>query len=328
MKLADKAQAIIGRTSNQLVARAASFLLLADSKASFAIEGERPGRNRIERWGKAILQAGKNPLNQTEIYRLHRMLIEDDRLTPIGYRPDGVFLGERYHDGDPMPEFIGARPDNVVTLMNGLSECNNRLRPSEVDPVLQAAALAFGFVYIHPLADGNGRLHRCLIHHVLAERKFAPKGMVFPVSSVMLDRIDDYKSVLQEHSKPLMDYIEWRPTADGNVEVLNNTQDLYRFFDCTQAAEFLYECVQRTIDHDLPHEVDYLARNDEAMRRIMNHVEMPDRLAEEFIMFTRRNGGVLPKKRRKDAFQALNDEEVRELEKIVKSVFDGFEYDA
>jgi hypothetical protein len=83
-------------------------------------------------------------------------------------------------------------------------------------------------------------VHRCLIHHVLAERKYAPPGMVFPVSSVMLDRIDDYRTTLQAHSGPLMDFIEWRPTAERNVEVLNDTADLYRYFDCTEAAEFLY----------------------------------------------------------------------------------------
>ena len=66
-----------------------------------------------------------------------------------------------------------------------------------LDPVLQAAATAFAFVHVHPFQDGNGRLHRCLIHHVLAERKFTPAGMVFPVSSVMLDRIDEYRSTLQ-----------------------------------------------------------------------------------------------------------------------------------
>ena len=38
-------------------------------------------------------------------------------------------------------------------------------------------------IYVHPFQDGNGRMHRCLIHHVLAERKFTPPGMVFPVSS-------------------------------------------------------------------------------------------------------------------------------------------------
>ena len=99
-----------------------------------------------------------------------------------------------------------------------------------------------------------------LIHHVLAELQVTPPGMVFPVSSVMLDRIDDYRATLQPHSGPLMPFIEWRATPKRNVEVLNNTVDLYRHFDCTQAAEFLYACVQRTVEQDLPAEIDYLRR--------------------------------------------------------------------
>ncbi|MBT7159265.1 MAG: cell filamentation protein Fic, partial [Rhodospirillaceae bacterium] len=67
--LGDKVEEVVGRTGAHLMARAASFMLLADSRASFEIEGERPPRNRLERWGKAVLQAGKNPLNQAEIYR-------------------------------------------------------------------------------------------------------------------------------------------------------------------------------------------------------------------------------------------------------------------
>ena len=55
---------------------------------------------------------------------------------------------------------------------------------------------------------GNGRLHRCLIHHVLMERKFTPPGMVFPVSSVMLKRIEQYRDTLQAHSSPLMNFID------------------------------------------------------------------------------------------------------------------------
>src|SRR5262249_3897779 len=162
---------------------------------------------------------------------------------------------------------------------------------------LQAAATAFGFVYIHPFQDGNGRLHRCLIHHVLAQRKFTPPGMVFPVSSVMLDRIEDYRRTLQDHSGPLMPYIEWRPTADRNVEVLNDTADLYRYFDCTANAEFLYECVARAVEHDLPKEIDYLRRHDEARRRITEIVDMPDRIAHDLLMFIEQNGGTLSKTR-------------------------------
>ncbi len=319
--LSTKAAETLGRTSGQLVARAASFLLLADSRASFAIEGERPPHNRLERWGRAVLQAGKNPLTLDELNRLHGVLIEDTRFIRAGLRPDGAFLGERDENGDPLPEFIGARPDDLPDLLDGLLAANDRMSASGIDPVLQATATAFGFVYVHPYQDGNGRLHRCLIHHVLAERDFTPQGMVFPVSSVMLDRIDDYRHTLQGHSGPLMPFIDWRPTADRNVEVLNETTDLYRYFDCTDEAEFLYSCVARTVEHDLPEEIDYLRRHDEAQRRIMEAVEMPDRLAQDLIMFIRQNNGKLPKRRREKEFAALTDEEAAHIEAICEEVF-------
>jgi hypothetical protein len=199
------------------------------------------------------------------------------------------------------------------------------MRDDHVDPVLEAAATAFGFVYVHPFEDGNGRMHRCLIHHVLAERKFTPPGMVFPISSVMLDRIDDYRSTLQAHSGPLMPFIEWRPTPARDVEVLNPTADLYRYFDATEAAEFLYSCVRRTVEQDLPREIDYLRRHDEAVRRIMDAVEMPDRVAETLVVFIRQNKGTLSKRRREDEFNLLRDDEVRSLENIVRDAFEGFD---
>ena len=305
--------------------RAASFLLRADSRASFEIEGEKPPRSRLERWGRAVLQAGKNPLTLDEIVRLHAVLIEDTRFTRAGLRPDGVFLGERDHEGDPLPEFIGARPEDLPLLMQGMISANERMREGELDSVLQAAATAFGFVYIHPFQDGNGRLHRCLIHHVLAERKFTPPGMVFPVSPVMLDRIDIYRNTLRAHSGPLMNFIEWRPTPERNVAVLNDTADLYRYFDCTEAAEFLYACVARAIDKDLPQEIDFLRRNDEAMRRIMNTIEMPDRVAENLVRFIRLNEGKLGRKRHEGEFENLTDDEVTSIETIVREAFEGFE---
>jgi hypothetical protein len=324
LDLAAKARETVGRSGAHLVARAASFMLLADSRASFEIEGERPPRNRLERWGRAVLQAGKNRLTLDEIIRLQRVLIEDARFVRSGLRPDGVFLGERDHLGDPLPEFIGARPDNLDDLMGGLLEANDRMRDDAVDPVLKAAATAFGFVYVHPFQDGNGRMHRCLIHHVLAERKFTPPGMVFPVSSVMLDRMDDYRATLQAHSGPLMPFIEWRSTPERNVEVLNETADLYRYFDCTGEAEFLYACVRRTVEQDLPREIDYLRRHDEAMRRVMDAVEMPDRVAENLVMFIRQNNGTLSKNCREGEFKKLRDEEVTLIEGVVNDAFAGF----
>jgi hypothetical protein len=313
---------IIGQTGKHLLARASSFLLLADSKASFEIEGERPPKNRLERWGQAILSTGQKSLNQKEIYRLHSTLIGESKFTKLGYRTEGVFLGERDHQNDPLPEFIGARWVDLQAIMKGFFECHECLNSSDLDPVLHAALMAFGFVYIHPLVDGNGRMHRCLIHHVLAERKFSPPGVVFPVSSVMLDRIEDYRDTLRKHSQPLMNFIEWQPTPEKNIEVLNDTGDLYRFFDVTDNCEFLFTCVNRTVEKDLPNEIKFLKQNDRARFQIMDRYEMPDRLAQNLIYFIRNNEGKLPNRRRKKEFAKLEDGEVSEIEAIVNEAFE------
>lgn len=132
-RLAEKAAEFVGRTGAHLIARAASFLLLADSRASFEIEGERPPPSRLERWGRAVLQAGRNPLSLGELERLHGVLIEDRRFTRVGLRADGVFIGDRDHNLDPYPEFIGACPSDLPALVDGMITANDRMRGS--DPV-------------------------------------------------------------------------------------------------------------------------------------------------------------------------------------------------
>ncbi len=319
--LREKVDAVIGKVSRGLVGRAASFMLLADSNASFAIEGERASANRIERWGKAVLQAGKFPLTKQEIVRLQKIIIKDTRFTRIGLRKEGVFLGERDSEHNPLPEFIGARPDDLETLIGALVEADGAMAADGLDPVLHAASIAFGFVYIHPLEDGNGRLHRYLVHHVLAERKFSPPGLVFPVSSSMLKSIDRYREILRDHSLPLMDFIEWETTDKMNVKVLNDTRDLYSVFDCTEACEFLYSCIRETIEKDLPEELHYLKCHDRALAEINKLADIPDNMAKSLILFVRQNNGVLPKKRRQKEFAGLTDDEVNKIERIVYKAF-------
>ena len=99
----------------------------------------------------------RTPLTLDEIIRLQRVLTEDTRFVQAGLRPDGVFLGERDHNGDPLPEFIGARPDDLDDLMNGLLDINDRMHEGSVDAVLKATATAFGFVYVHPFLAGAFR---------------------------------------------------------------------------------------------------------------------------------------------------------------------------
>ena len=102
-------------------------------------------------------------------------------------------------------------------------------------------------------------------------------------------------------------------------------QQLYRYFDCTEASEFLYACVKRSVESDLPREIDYLRRHDEAIRRIMDAVEMPDLIAENLVMFIRHNKGSLSKMRREGEFRKLRDDEVALIQGIVVDAFSGFD---
>ena len=105
------------------------------------------------------------------------------------------------------------------------------------------------------------------------------------------------------------------------MEVLNDTADFYRYFDCTEAAEFLYACVRRTVEDELPREIDYLRRHDEAIQRIMEAVEIPDRIAEELVMFIRQNNGALGS----GAKEHQGAKRERRVESIVVDAFVGFE---
>lgn len=319
--LKEKADAVVGKVSKSLIARAASFMLLADSRASFAIEGENAPSSRIERWGKAVLQAGKFQITKEEIIRLQKIVIKDTRFTRMGFRKDGVFMGERDIDGSPLPEFIGAKPEDIETLIGAMIEANRAMTADELYPVLHAASLAFGFVYIHPLEDGNGRLHRYLIHHVLAENDFSPPGLVFPISSSMLKSVDQYRDILRNHSLPLMDFIEWEPTKNMNVKVLNDTRDLYSYFDSTEACEYLCSCVRETIEKDLPEELHYLKCHDRAMAGINNIVDIPDNDIKKLIIYVRQNNGSLPRKRREKEFAELTNDEVHRIESTMKAAF-------
>jgi len=304
-----------------VIARAAAFLLLKDSKASYAIEGEQPPQRRIERWGKAIGEAGRKPLDLNDVLRLQRMVIEDSRFVKMGLRVEDGFVGT--HDREtmaPLPDHISARHGDLNRLMQGLIDFAQG-PAKELDAVLAAAILAFGFAYIHPLADGNGRLHRYLIHHVLSEGGFNPPGIVFPVSAVMLDRIDDYRKVLESYSARLLPLIEWEATPKNNVRVRNDTLDFYRYFDATAHAEFLYECVARTIDIDLPREALFLKRHDLWHAEVTGIIEMPERTIDLLFRFLQQNNGKLSKRARNNEFAALRSEEVVAIEEIYQCNF-------
>lgn len=305
-----------------ILQRTAAFLLLKDSKASFTIEGESPKSKRAARWGQAIGQAGIKELSHEELVRLQQLVIENARFIDMGYRKKGGFIGERDNDTfSPIPDHISARHEDLPTLMTGLLETNRKLLYDEIDAVLAATIVAFGFVHIHPFVDGNGRLHRYLIHHILAKKNFSEQGLIFPVSASILNHIGNYQKVLEHYSAPLLDFIEWKETNDHNVEVINETIDYYRYYDATIQAEFLYGCVKDTIENIIPQEVDYLTKYEEFKYYVDNTYEMPDDMVSLLVRFLEQNNGRLSIRAKGKEFSQLTEEEVEDIQSQYSLIF-------
>jgi Fic family protein len=318
----DKTKSVISGVHKDILLRTSAFLLLKDSRASFSIEGENPAYGRAMRWGKAIGQAGSRPLSKEELLRLQQIVIDDNRFIQMGYRTEGGFIGE--HDrnsGEPIPDHISARWEDIDALISGLIEAERQLEADSFHPILIAATIAFGFVFIHPFEDGNGRLHRYLIHHILTSTKFTPQGIIFPVSAAILERINDYRKVLESYSEPLLDFIEWRKTPGNNVEVLNDTVDYYRYFNATAQAEFLFECVNSTINKIIPEEVGYILKFDAMKSWLDNRFQMPDRMVTVLIQFLSQNEGKFSKRAMEKEFKLFTEDEFTEIEEHFKEYF-------
>jgi len=122
-------------------------------------------------------------------------------------------------------------------------------------------------------------------------------GVVFRVSAVVLEQIDEYCAVREDYPRRLSPLIRLKPTTDGGQrESLERRADYYRFFDATPQAEFLYSGMKKAIEQDLPHETDFLRRYDQFLVRLEAILDRTDRTIDLPFQFLRRNGGRLSKR--------------------------------
>jgi hypothetical protein len=132
---------------------------------------------------------------------------------------------------DRLAGHTGARAEELDGLVGGVIDYAERALCGAVDPVIAAAALAFGFGHIRPFGTGNGHLHRWLVHHALDAGGYTPPGFVVPISTAMIRRLEAYRDVSRYPQR--------------------ETADAYRFADMTRQAEFLYTCLEDSVETDL-----------------------------------------------------------------------------
>jgi hypothetical protein len=150
-----------------------------------------------------------------------------------------------------------------------------------------------------------------------------PEGVIIPVSANMLNNIKAYDQILETYSKPLMQRIKYSMSEEGEVTITNadEVQGYYRYPDLTLQATYLAEIIHTILKEDMPNELLFLLRYDQAKKEIQNIVDMPDRDINMMLNFLYQNKGVFPKRRR-EHFSKLTDEEIESMQYTYRKVYE------
>jgi Fic family protein len=327
-KLNEKCEKIIAGYPPELRARAVNQMYLGETRASNQIESEVLSPDRERRFKRLLEKAGTERfLNQDGLLNLHRQIVVDPRYQTDSYRTTQEYVGTGSLYTDAEIHFIPPRPQELPELMKDFFDCATRMMESDIHPVVTAAALSFLFVYLHPFRDGNGRLHRFLIHHILATTGFVPKGQIFPVSQVLRDDIGRYKEILNTFSDPFMEHVRYTMDSLGHITVQHDTSEHYRYIDLTAATEFLFAAIEKTLDHDLIQQLNFLVAYDRAEKELTRLFDgMSGREIDLLIKLCRQNKYTLAKNKREKFFPMLTPPEIQQAEQIIQSAFESEAY--
>lgn len=306
----------LGGVSAKLLARTLSYLYLKETKSSAAIEREEIGGDRQQRFVSALFRAGRGEaaaaLDAPVLTELQNVIVEA-RFREKGFRTTQNFVGQTMPGGDELVHYVCPSPDRVESLMTGLAGAAGR----EMPPVVKAAIIPFGFVFIHPFEDGNGRIHRFLIHDTMVREGMIEKGVLLPLSSTILADIAAYDRTLEAFSQPVMNEARYELTEGDKMLVQHNADELdplWRYPDLTDQVGYFGVVLDRCISEDLPKEIEYLRRWDNAREAIRSRIDLPDRKLDLLLTVLHQHAGRLSESKRKSHFLELSAQEIADAE--------------
>ena len=326
-RLEGRVREVLGRFPAELIRRAAQYLFVNETKSSYQIERLRPDQRRTVRFVELLRRAGTVPCGTEEDLTALQRAIVDERYAARGFRDTQNYVGQSLGPGREIVHYVPPKPEDVQALMGGWEVCCRRASAEGIHPVVAATLMGFGFVFIHPFEDGNGRLHRFLIHHALALGNFAPDGVIFPVSAVMLREMARYDAVLESYSREVMRHVEYEIDEAGVLTVLNATAPFYRYPDLTRAAEELFGFIRDTVEREFTAELEYLAVFDAARRELGDIVDMPDSRLDLFIRLSLQGSGGLSRSKRA-RFAEITDDEIAAMEAVVRKALSRIQRDS
>jgi len=312
-----------GGGDSRLLRRALNYLYVKETVSSYQIERESIPENRATRFVEALKNAGQgsaeNALSEASLAGLQGTIVET-RFKETGFRKIQNYVGAMVR-WNTVVHYVPPPPDFLKNLMAGLARAVQRI-DGGTSPIIQAAVASFGFVFLHPFEDGNGRIHRYLLHDFLTRNAITPSGTALPVSAAILEDMRSYDSALEAYSKTVGRLVSFKMGDNGAMTVLNgNSVDwIWKFPDLTVQVEFLGRVLGKAIDM-LADEISHLARYDALLKRARSIVDMPDRQLEDLLNQIHANNGKLSGNRRKQRFRKLAASEIREIEQAYAGIF-------
>lgn len=319
--LQKRCEEIVTAYPPQLLRRALSYLYKKETKSSFEIEQVKSNASRTEKFIASLELAEQEDFcEKSRLIELQNRIV-DPRFADNDYRVTQNYVGQTVGYQRELIHYVCPKPEDLPSLMEGLLACHDRMKTGGIPPVIHAAVIAYGFVFLHPFEDGNGRIHRFLIHNILALQQMVPRGLMFPISAVMLKSPEEYDGSLEAFSKPLLQVIDYQLDELGSMTVEGESAPWYSSMDMTAQAEALSEFVRRTIEEELVQELDFLANYDATKKAIQDIIDMPDRLIDLFIQLCLQGNGKLSARKRASHFDFLTDEELDAMERSVKDSY-------
>jgi hypothetical protein len=300
----------------ELYRRALSYLYLSETRGSYAIESETPSADKQERFVQLLKHAG-DPGDVTEdwLVKLQNAVVRDVYSQEASYRTGQNWLEE----ASGRISFLPVPIAELRRVMQGWEAFTNDTSRC-TDTLVKAACAAFGFVYIHPFMDGNGRLHRFLIQHVLARSALMAPDTVIPVSAVIEQNIPAYLDVLTGFSRPVTWLWDYRRGDKDPVILRTPGSRPYRFFEADREIAFLHSMIRQAVQDEIPRELAWLRGYDEAFTMLNNELDLPRKDLSALIRMAHSNNGVLSGHRRKQ-YSHIPDSVLGRIEEVVQQSF-------
>lgn len=318
--------------------RSAVWLTIKESRSSFLIEREERKSDDIKRFAIAMERycgTGEIPLSEEPLATLQKEIIgENTTLTHFGLRKSPVFVGSVAHY-ENIVHYMAPRWEAVPDMMQGVRAFLSRTEGAS--SVVRAAAAAFGFVYVHPLADGNGRVHRFLINDILRRDGAVPSPYILPISATITQspaQRAKYDEVLDIFSKPFMqafsaacDFSGVRRTYEDGISSdlqfsgYEEAAPAWRYPDLTDHVVYLSDIIDRTIRHEMTNEARYIRDWERARAAVKKVIDGPDIDIDRIIRSVRENQGNISNALRKQFAVLEQQAVVDEVVGAIKAVY-------